>query len=327
MNELGDKIAKILTDARVPFTAHRTALVIDCQSPACRKAEHTWIRRTDGATKCMVCGQRWSIQGVLAKLLGRSKETMYSMLYGSESGQTLSHDYFEFAKLDDESFDEFEDEVSEVTSALPVIDLSHLHPVENSHGCIDYLAKRGVSLELAQKLDLRCHSFINGVFFIAKNAQGQTVGYQYRAINPEKGMPKTVTMKGFKKNLHLLFMDLAQDSEAWILVEGPFDAAKCMVNGFAAVASYGKLVSNQQIDLIENSKCSTVYVGLDRDAAKEASVVIERLSRTKKVFRLLPPEHRDDLGECSPEEVAECIANAIPCVGSRVDRLEVFFDA
>jgi hypothetical protein len=325
IEELGDKISQILSSAGVPFTAHRTSLVVDCQAPICGKAEHTWIRRVDGATKCMVCGSTWNAVGILSRILGKSKAAVSSMLFGNDSGESLAFETFEFDKLQIDEVDEFDAEAAP-TESNPVVDLSYLHPIENSQACVEYLATRGVSLDLAKKLDLRCHSFINGVFFLAKNPQGYTEGYQYRNIKAEKGAPKTVTMKGFKKNLHLLFIEHAQSAESWILVEGPFDAVKCMLPGYAAVASYGKLVSNQQIQMILDSSCKTVFVGLDRDAAKEANEVIEKLSVSKRVFRLLPPEHRDDLGECSQEEVANSIAQAIPCVGARTERLEVFLD-
>ena len=76
--------------------------------------------------------------------------------------------------------------------------------------------------------------------------------------------------------------------------------------------------------LLETS-AKEVYVGLDKDAADEVHDLAEALSPSKRVFRMMPPDHRKDFGECSEQEVLESIGQATEFSGYPSSRLEVYF--
>jgi hypothetical protein len=108
-----------------------------------------------------------------------------------------------------------------------------------------------------------------------------------------------------------MFQDRLQGSKHAVLTEGPFDALKGHLVG-GNVASMGKDVSARQLDIIVRSGVRALYVGLDRDAAKEVGRIVRDLHGTLDLYRLLPPPHRDDLGECTMEEVAHQFHTAEP---------------
>ena len=321
LSGLGDKIRKALDDGMVSYVAKRNSLIVDC--PVCGKEQHTWIRLSDGATKCWVCQKTYDAAGIISALTSQSREKVYSLIFGSESGERLANYSNPLAHI---SFGfPYESGTEDGVDLVSAVNLDYLNPAKNNQEVTEYLSKRGISAETAELLDVRAHSFIAAPFFIQKGFDGNTYGYQYRKIHVNPGEPKTITLQGFQKNRFLLFMDKAFSHSEIALVEGPFDAAKCWQAGLPAVACYGKAVSHEQIELLlQAGAVEAIYVGLDRDADKETKQVIAALSRIKRVFRLLPPEHRDDLGACTPDEIRELKARAIECTGNPSELLEVF---
>lgn len=325
MISVGDKIQKIFEERMIPFVKKTGSLITDCVNPNCENPEaKLWIRSHDGASICFRCKFKATPAGLISKVLKISFAEAHSLVFGTEAGERIAYEKNALAHIKFEDFIKIEEEKEETKTNAPV-KLWYLFPVSKNENAVAQLKKRGVSPEFAEEMGLKSHPSMDAVFFESRDPSNSfSVGYQYRLSNPAPGQPKTITMRGFQKNLHLLFIEKVSEADAICIVEGPYDALKCWSGGLPTVAAYGKLVSREQIEMIENLPCSIVFVGLDRDAAKEARELIDTLSRTKIVYRILPPAGRDDLGDCTSEDILAAVRTAEKCSGEKTQRLEVF---
>jgi DNA primase len=181
---------------------------------------------------------------------------------------------------------------------------------------VAYLERRGVPLEVARQYGIGFHPAEQRVL-IPVVVEGVLRGWQGRYIHATEmvgdagriiRIPKVMTMGKLGKEC-FMFQDRLRGSGHAVLTEGPFDALKCHLVG-GNVASMGKDVSPRQLDIIVRAGVKKLYVGLDRDAAKEVGRIVRDLLGVLELYRLVPPPHREDLGDCTMEEVAQQFANA-----------------
>lgn len=181
-----------------------------------------------------------------------------------------------------------------------------------------YLAGRGVPLEVATQYGIGWSAEEQRVLFpIAVG--GLLRGWQGRYIHPTESIttqgrviriPKAKTT-GKVGGKCFMFQDRLLVSEHAIWTEGPLDCIKCHLLG-GNVAGMGKAITQQHLDIILRSGSKKLYIGLDRDAYKEVGRIVEQMSGKMAVYRLLPPDHRDDLGDCTMEEMVEQFRIAQP---------------
>lgn len=186
----------------------------------------------------------------------------------------------------------------------------------------------------------RGKSFAKGVFSTTGTVvapivmNGKTVGWQARLLydpdkldaakcrmmgfawNPEKGKyirpPKYMTMPGMDKREILWNFDNARKSDTVVVTEGVFDAAKV---GKCAVATLGKAVSEQQVNLLQQYWRNVVLL-LDPDAEKDTSRLKMRFGPTVRVIPLLLQGYKD-AGEAPRREIWAQILDA--CTSAGVD--------
>lgn len=318
--DLEAKLKKFIEDKGIDYKETRQSWVIDCISPACGKESHMYVRRRDGLAKCFKCGSGWNWRRFVADLEGCKPSESWNVLFKGQSGNSLNnldinletqiYDDYHFVSEDDE----------------PYIELSNdFQYVDKSDAGMEYLCQRGVTdPKTILALDIRWHEGMQAVVFpISRN--GLTYGWQARKINPKPDEPRLLTKTGFNKSKHLLNYDNAKDVDSIVLVEGPFDCAKIVQAGFSgAVCSFGKEVSQKQIEMLIRSNAKRIYVGLDPDAYKEADKVMDALLMFKEVFRVNPPNSKKDFGECSVSEIQFAVDNATK-IESKASNLEILF--
>ena len=98
-----------------------------------------------------------------------------------------------------------------------------------------------------------------------------------------------------------MFQDQLVDSPHAVICEGPIDAIKADLCG-GNVATLGKAVSKEQVDIIKQSGVQKVYIALDPDAGIEALKLRDAFSGLE-IYRLLPEDGYEDLGAMSPDQV------------------------
>lgn len=154
---------------------------------------------------------------------------------------------------------------------------------------------------------------------------GTTVGYQARFIEPKDPKFRMKTSTDLPRDRVLLGYDPARELNAVIVVEGIFDWLKtdCPHLGVGSVATMGKVLNLGQIELLKRLPAQKLYIGLDRDAFDLLPSLYRELCAHKEVFRILPPEHRKDFGECSTAEVEFSLTQAVSVGPTKLGRLEL----
>lgn len=312
MRSLEAKLETFLDKQGKHFSHGPQSFVSDCM--ACGKESHMYIRKEDGQTICFKCGTTWNWRGLVATISGCNVEDAWNVLFGPGAGDQLHKLNIHLGNIETDIT-----EKKDKPMALPL----DFFPVQNSEAGMEYLRSRGVCENLIDDYEIRFHTPMNAVVFPVF-MDGSTYGWQARRIAPKEGEIRLISAKGFKKANFLLNYDIAKEKKDIILTEGPFDCLHTDVDDYGAVCSFGKLVSFKQIKLILDSKAENVYLGLDSDAARQVYQILKKIGEDKRVFRMRPPEHREDFGEATPDEVREAIRTAHP-IQSHVDLLEVHF--
>lgn len=175
-------------------------------------------------------------------------------------------------------------------------------PIQNSLA-MDYLVSRGLNESHINYYSIRSCSRLSNIYpnriIVPNNIQGDytdmlvarsldpTIDKKYKYLNP------TGSRKG---EVLFNFHRIPEGVEEMIIVEGVFSAISSGVN---AVATYGKLVTSNQIDKIISKKSKKVIVLFDNDAKKQTIDLAKKLySRGVNVSYVLLPDDRDpsDLG-------------------------------
>lgn len=312
------QLRAFLEERKVPFHIAKKSFITDCVNPACGKEGHLWIRKQTGRSICFKCNTRWSWRSLVAQIAKIPLSKVADVFFGGGGGDYLDE------VLDPNLFDtKYFKELFGPTSDKPINlgpDFVHL---ERSNRGLEYVISRGIlSGALIAQYDLRYIAAMNAVVFPVRFNQ-QIYGWQARKIAPAEDELRLISSK-FNKSHFLLNYDRAQFQKNIILVEGPFDCLHVDLEGYGAVASLGKGVSQEQIQLLLNSPCcENIYLGLDPDASEEVYELINFMGFKKKVYRILPPYPRKDFGECSDVEVRSALDKAV-LFTSQTDILDVY---
>ena len=311
---IGLRFQEILEENGVATKATKRSIKTEC--PVCSGLFlcHTFI--SGGQTKCVKCGKKWSVEGILADILNISQAQASQLLTIGE----ISKGVEEGLKLDIRGFSNDDEDEAITSDDLPLDEITlppSFIPVETSEVGMKYLASRNVTdLSLIREHKIHYNALMNAVVFLVYDENLRLVGWQARFIKPFNPKMKMMTSPGMKKErtLYNLFQSKSFIGalSSTILVEGAFDCLKTDIDGYLSVASFGKGVSKKQLEMLLNHSAKNIYIGLDRDAGVDAGRVANQLARYKNVFRILPPDHRGDFGECTKEEVLESIKSAIP---------------
>lgn len=304
-------LKELVESSGLPCKQNSISFIFKC--PRCRKKDKLYIRKADGRFVCWVCAENSSFKGraefALAELLEKPISEIREALY---EGIVPVETHLELKLIDFGS----EEEMEEVYLSIPwPLDY---YPIEHPHSRrgVEYLEGRGISLDLAQKYNLRYCPKDRRVIFPVE-LDGVLLGWQARTVLPNKvfnedgecfSVPKALTSKNLPKGKHLMFQDRLYGSSHAIICEGPIDAIKADLCG-GNVATLGKAVSKEQINIIKQSGVQKVYIALDPDASIEARKLRDAFSGLE-VYRLLPAQGYGDLGEMSPEQVYQQFLNA-----------------
>jgi hypothetical protein len=325
--------AKILSDyikgTGVKHKETPGSFIFTC--PNCNKSEKLWIRKYDGHYICWSCATVNETKGnrpefILNKILRVPIKEITAKLYGTHELQATEYLDIQIDGMAEE--DEF---FSQNLIDLPSIEWPMgYYPLEHSFSTrgVDYLAGRGIPIEIGQKYKLRYCPTARRVSFPAEY-QNKLYGYQDRLIiphewiDPETGeLKKTLKIKSSKAVIEgqgwrertLMFMDnLTQIKfEHTVLCEGPVDAIKADLCG-GAVCTMGKAVSPYQVQILKRLGVKRAYLGLDPDAADEMAELVKNMTAEMDLYLLELPTVKDkkiDLGALELQEVYELFKTA-----------------
>lgn len=313
-------IRDILQEHGISFKTNGKSFIMAC--PRCSKSEKLYIRRWDGRFVCWFCAESDNFKGrpefALRELTGLPLQTLRQRLYGIDTTATSDfHMHFSMGDF----YDEEEDYIVNDDPPELVEDPEHV-PLTDPRAAIgvEYLAKRGIPLEIAQQYDVRYWIPRRRIVFPVKDGDKRH-GYQARAVyntdpfwdDERKKMMrplKILTSEDLDRERLVMFADRLKGSDHAVLCEGPIDAMKAHLCG-GNVASMGKSVSYKQLELIRNAGITKLYLGLDPDAYREVQKIY-RIFSDLQVYDLRPPKGYSDLGEMPMEEVKAMFDAAKP---------------
>lgn len=289
----------------VSYKQNGTSYIFDC--PKCGKTSKLWMYKKTGYFRCWVCeadGFKGRCEFALSALYGESPSKYSKILRGDSA--PLNRFDMEFVDHWGELPAEVDD-ISLIDWDWPSVNVDWRDPLF-TRGAM-YLASRGIGISLIRKYDIRYDVRENRVQFPFK-VSGQLVGWQGRYCGPTTlpdgtRIPKAhTTLQEGVATRYVMFGDNLVKSPHAVLAEGPIDALKAEKIG-GNVASLGKGVQEKQIQFIAQH-VKRLYVALDADAGNEITRVAE-MARDYKLepWLIQPPSHREDLGECTPDEVVE----------------------
>jgi hypothetical protein len=307
-----EALKDLVESGSAPFKTNSRSYVLTC--PMCDR-DKLYVERSTGRGKCFRCEWTGWADFLLSKVYGRSIDELGELLYGAPlkgTGPAPEERYYRDFWGETETEDDFlPDPIDYPPEMLPDPEWVGIESEAGAKGA-EYLERRGVPRGLAALYGVVYHRAEQRVIFpayvdgILRGWQGRYVG-ETEGFNPETGrvfhVPKAKTTGKIGGRL-LMWQDRVNPKHLdWaVLVEGPLDCIKCHLVG-NNVCSLGKDVSQQQVDILLRLGIKKLYIGLDRDAGKDVERIARKLADHLKLYRLLPPDNRDDLGDCTFDEV------------------------
>lgn len=191
-----------------------------------------------------------------------------------------------------------------------------------------YLSNRGITLEQIEKhnisyvtygqvelTDGRKMDLVNHLVFFTFNDKHEPIYWNTRSIEPNpfiKSFNAPSKADEYSKNNVIFNLNNAKKTDKIIVAEGFFDA--CTI-GESGVATFGKKVTDQQVDLLVNASNENnipIYLFLDEDARQEALHTSEELRRrTNNPVYLVINRTGMDANDLGPQKTQELINNAV----------------
>ncbi|ANM46057.1 DNA primase [Bacillus phage Belinda] len=208
---------------------------------------------------------------------------------------------------------------------------------------LQYLHGRGVSLEQIKNCDAhytlegtvyleneKTLTLRNSLVFFTFNSAGKPVYWNTRSIDKDayiKSFNATARDWEYSRKDVVMGLDRVGDNHKIIIVEGFFNMTTL---GDGAVVTFGKQVTNDQIDLILNSTQKwkqPIYLYLDRDAKLEmirTANLIREKEPDREVYFVYSPDDKDanDLGF---QDAWARVNNAIKADAEGILKLELLY--
>ncbi len=172
----------------------------------------------------------------------------------------------------------------------------------------EYLESRRISEDEIERyriyLSITSHRIILPVY-----VSGIAISYQERALYPWQ-TPKYLTGKGSHLGRCLWGIDDCVPDSAVVICEGIFDAISMRKAQCQAVASFGKQITNNQIELLSSRGFSKIFLAYDNDAFDHIKQAYYKLSKHFSKISIVPIEKKDP-GEMLPDECRKALDSAV----------------
>lgn len=297
-----DTLKKILRKAGIEYhiPTNNNEIVVCCLNPECSDdTGHMYINAVKGVFNCFKCG--WS--GRVYKLL---------------------KDYI----TDEDYEDEEEEEVVQTEFSgvkLPVGYYPLTGTGLNYRKCLKYLFSRGIEINDIADYDIGYTHFgkyAGRIIFPIRN-DGVLVSYIGRAVNPHL-QPKVLNAsrdEAFSPSRFLYNFDRARFFESLVITEGVFDCLtlKEFDYKYGTVASFGKKLTKDQVDLIYTGSFKEIIFAWDADAI---DVILQYAANFRGLIDVKVAFFPDgDVNDVGREKAMETIRKALPVCEVEVDLL------
>jgi DNA primase len=241
--------------------ANSTNISIQC--PWCLKESKHFTISVDKPTfNCYRCGESGSWVRLIAFIENISYQEAYKIIYGYVS------------------YDLKTEEIKKEIKKISLPKLSNF-----SEDAINILRKRNVSDDIIKKFDIsytRSGFHKNRIVFpITKDNEVWT--FQSRQVYEDK-KPKYMAPKNSPLGQLLYGYDQMYDSDKVVVVEGIFDHLNLYRDHVNVVASFGKKISQQQIEMLHCRNIQKVILMYDSDALKKIESLWYELGHQFKTY-------------------------------------------
>jgi DNA primase len=246
-------------------------ITIEC--PWCHKGKNHFLvstNRNKPVAHCFHCGKATNWAGLIVKIKGlniqEARDLVDSGLYFKETKEKK--------KLD-----------------LPKIDFPSVTPWTDETW--QYLVNRGISNKTAWEHGIYyCGSGkYGGRIILPIIFKGKRVSFQARAVNGQA--KKYDNPKGFPSSRILFNYDNYDGKGKVVVVEGIFDALRLHQEGICAMATFGKEISSDQIELLVDLGVKKISLFYDPDALQKVIKLFPTLSKIMDVEVIISQDGGD----------------------------------
>jgi DNA primase len=195
----------------------------------------------------------------------------------------------------------------------------------------EYLIKRKVDNYFVESFDIKyCrNAYINGTRFINRilipiYEYGNLLGYEGRDFTSTQ-KPKVLYNKGCS-SAHLFNLDNLSYDDPLIVCEGMWDVAQIYSNITENVTHlFGAKVSSKQKEELKNFKEIILFVDND-EAGLSVINQIDEFYDENEFYIAVPPKEGMDPGDCTLEEIKECLNKKQLCIDYLLNKHSLLFD-
>lgn len=286
-----------------------------------RSAPCPYCERSDSDLR-LYCKSEQDLQD----LADRGIENLVTYKFASCHHCSHYFSFFDFARFHDKmTYDEAKEylesgtgfektrEERKTDTSTPYPDLIHL-----TYDAKEYCTSRGITDEMISKYGIlysvsdflyndRIIYYKNRIFFPIYSRDGSICGFQGRAMGESKA--KYLTAPWMNKSEVLYGCHEYPDNpHHLILCEGVMDKLGWAKIGANSVASFGKSVSDRQIEILKEINPTTLYLAFDSDAIEYSYDFCEKHGHRFNIKIVLMPDK--DADEMTCDELANALVNA-----------------
>lgn len=253
------------------------------------------IRKSDGLLHCLACGETHSLPEVIGFCFGRDMFFGYNWLmknFGALSEQDRQPINLNLSRTPSTSVQKYvsEDELDSYR---------YTHP---------YMYERGLTDEIIEMFDIGYDKSTDSITFPVRDIKGNTLfvarrTIKYKSFNIPKGIDKPLYGDYELSQILQTKENIDKFKEVYVC-EGLFDCLRLWCVGKYAVAGFGCLFSDKQIENLCELPTRKLIFALDNDdAGIVATERLKKLVRGKIMTTAILPYNRKDIGECTDDEL------------------------
>lgn len=261
------------------------------------------IRKSDGLLHCLACGKTADLTEVIANCFGRG-DPLWGYQWLTKNFLTVGVSSREAIKIDFKRpiLSDKADILAVSNSDKPDVTISEeeLDKYRYTH---EYMYKRGLTDDIIDLFDIGYDVDTDSITFPVKDSSGTCLFIARRSVrNKRFDLPV-----GIEKPLYGLG-EIRSNVDAVYVTEGLFDCLRLWCNHKYAVAGFGCLFSEYQLQQLRGLPTRHLILALDNDkAGREATQKIRRAVKNKLITEVIIPNGKKDIGECTDEEIQNLV--------------------
>ena len=313
---LGNIIKRIISEEGFQYKERQRTIHTIC--PRCGLEDKLSILKSNGATICYRgrCQFKGFFGDWLAETANISRKDAQARIY-SKSSQSRMIGELKISLKDPYAEGKVEQKSKIDLSIVPwPIPGSFDIDAKEAQEGTDYLISRGIPIDIAKYYNIRYSPVMRRILFPV--LVGDTCyGWQGRSIDIVDKSMKMRNNTGFNRASLIMFADQLQNKDYAIICEGPVDAIKFHRLG-GNVATLGKVITNQQMELLQKYNIKKFFLALDddgipemREIANKANIATYRLKVPLSCIKRCEKDNKKaDFGECTFDECIEAAKSA-----------------